>query len=69
MARKENGYSNTFRLAKKQRKREEAEVRNEAWRQLSPQEQLAELDKRFGKGKGATKQRKRLAKNGKEKEI
>lgn len=48
-------------LTDKQRKREEAEARNSAWRALSPKEQLASLDRRLGKGVGAVKQRARIA--------
>lgn len=35
--------------------------RTEEWQTLSPKEQLKALDKRLGKGKGAAKQRARLA--------
>lgn len=42
-------------------KRAEAVERNAAWAELSPQKQLAELDRRLGKGQGARKQRARLA--------
>lgn len=42
-------------------KRQEANERDEAWRQLTPQQQLASLDNRLGKGQGATKQRARLS--------
>ena len=38
-----------------------AETRNERWESLSPRERLKELDKRLGKGKGAMKQRAKLA--------
>lgn len=48
--------------ADRERRRNEAEARNAIWAALTPQQQLAELDKRFGAGKGATKQRKKLAK-------
>ena len=44
----------------KETKRREAAARNEAWQKLSAKQQLAALDKRFGKGKGATKQRARI---------
>lgn len=40
----------------------EGKARNEAWRKLSPAKQLQELDLRLGVGKGATRQRKKLAK-------
>ena len=42
-------------------KRAEAVERNEAWSGLSAQKQLAELDRRLGKGIGARRQRTRLA--------
>lgn len=42
-------------------KRSEAVERNEAWSVLPAQKQLAELDRRLGKGVGARKQRARLA--------
>jgi hypothetical protein len=42
-------------------KRSEAKERTEAWQKLSPVQQLKALDTRFGAGKGATKQRARLA--------
>jgi hypothetical protein len=42
-------------------KRAEATERNEAWASMSAQKQLAELDRRLGKGVGARKQRARLA--------
>jgi hypothetical protein len=42
-------------------KRSEAVERNAGWSELSPQKQLAELDRRLGKGVGARKQRARLA--------
>lgn len=45
---------------RKDRRRKEAEERNARWAALTPAEQLAELDKRFGAGIGATKQRARL---------
>jgi len=42
-------------------KRAEATERNASWSELSTQKQLAELDRRLGKGVGARKQRARLA--------
>ena len=44
---------------KEERKRE-AITRNEAWKQLSLQDQLEDLDRRLGKGIGAKKQRTRI---------
>ena len=44
----------------KQIKETEAIVRNEAWAKLTPEQQLADLDKRLGKGIGAKKQRARI---------
>lgn len=48
--------------AQKKANRELCEEATAAWRALSPVEQVLELDKRFGKGVGASKQRARLAK-------
>jgi hypothetical protein len=42
-------------------KRAEATERNDAWVAFGPAKQLAELDRRLGKGVGAVKQRARLA--------
>jgi hypothetical protein len=44
-------------------KRKEATERNEAWAELSPAKQLAELDRRLGRGVGAVRQRARLARS------
>ena len=44
----------------KQIKQTEAIVRNEAWVKLTYEQQLADLDKRLGKGIGAKKQRARI---------
>ena len=44
----------------KQIKQTEAIVRNEAWVKLTYEEQLADLDRRLGKGIGAKKQRARI---------
>ena len=44
----------------KQIKETEAKVRNEAWAKLTPEQQLASLDERLGKGIGAKKQRARI---------
>jgi hypothetical protein len=46
-------------------KRDDANVRNEAWRELSPERQLRELDRRLGRGVGAARQRTRLARRAK----
>ncbi len=43
-------------------KRQEATDRNDAWAALSVSKQIADLDRRLGKGQGARKQRARLAK-------
>ena len=37
-----------------------AQERKERWEKLSPQEQLADMDRRLGKGVGGAKQRARL---------
>ena len=44
----------------RQIKETEAIVRNEAWAKLTPEQQLADLDKRLDKGIGAKKQRARI---------
>ena len=44
----------------KQIKETEAIVRNEAWAKLTYEQQLADLDRRLGKGIGAKKQRSRI---------
>ena len=44
----------------KQIKETEAIVRNEAWAKLTPEQQLADLDRRLGEGIGAKKQRARI---------
>ena len=44
----------------KQIKQTEATVRNEAWAKLTPEQQLADLDRRLGKGIGAKKQRAKI---------
>ena len=41
-------------------KQQEAIERNERWAQLTPQQQLIELNKRLGEGVGAKKQRARI---------
>ena len=41
-------------------KNTEAIARNEYWAQLTPEQQIADLDKRLGKGIGAKKQRDRI---------
>ena len=44
----------------KQIKQTEATVRNEAWTKLTYEQQLADLDRRLGKGIGAKKQRAKI---------
>ena len=44
----------------KQIKETEAIVRNKAWAKLTPEQQLASLDERLGKGIGAKKQRAKI---------
>ena len=41
-------------------KNTEAIARNEYWTQLTPEQQIADLDRRLGKGIGAKKQRARI---------
>ena len=41
-------------------KQKEAIERNEAWTQLTPEQQISDLDRRLGKGIGAKKQRARI---------
>lgn len=43
-------------------RRERAEAEQAVWAELGPARQLEMLDRRLGKGKGAKKQRARLAK-------
>lgn len=47
---------------RKESRQSEAKERQEAYNKLSTSEKLAQLDKAFGKGKGATRQRARLNK-------
>lgn len=42
-------------------RRKEAEERQKEWESKTPEQQLADLDERLGKGVGAVKQRKRIA--------
>lgn len=49
-------------VTRKEQRRAEAEARNALWASKTPQEQLAYLDNMFGAGKGASKQRAKLAK-------
>ena len=41
-------------------KQQEAIERNEYWAQLTPEQQITDLDRRLGKGIGAKKQRARI---------
>jgi hypothetical protein len=52
-----NGILAAYREVKQQ----EAQERLEARQALSPEQQLARLDRRLGRGKGARKERTRLA--------
>lgn len=44
----------------KQEKQKEADVRNSAYRALSPQQKLQRMDARLGKNKGGKRERDRL---------
>jgi hypothetical protein len=44
----------------KSKKQQDIEGKLVAWRKLTPAEQLADLDRRLGKGVGAAKQRARI---------
>ena len=48
------------RTDRRAQRRVECEERTENWQDLSAKEQLAALDRRLGKGVGATKQRAKL---------
>jgi hypothetical protein len=50
------------RLDRRGIRKNQAEVRQAAWAQLTPQQQLVELDKRIGESVGAMRQRKRILK-------
>lgn len=45
---------------KREIRREMAEFRNETWNSLTPEQQIASLDRRLGAGAGAVKQRKAI---------
>lgn len=47
-------------MKSRQQRRDEGEERNQEWRSLSKEQQIASLDRRLGKGIGATRQRKKL---------
>lgn len=47
-------------MKSKQQKREEAALRDEASKKLSKQQRIENLDKRFGKDLGASKERNKL---------
>lgn len=53
---------NQFLRAEQKRKHEEALARQQAAAALTPQQRLAKLDKKLGKGVGAAKERARLQK-------
>lgn len=48
-------------MKSKQAKRDEAQTRQEKRKALTATQQISKLDKKLGKGKGAKKERKRLA--------
>ena len=48
------------RIEKQNRRRKQAEARNEKWADTSLKDQLASLDERFGEGIGAKRQRARI---------
>ena len=48
--------------ATRERKRKEAEARQAAYQALTPQQRLDRLDKAFGKGQGARRERARILK-------
>lgn len=54
-------YRKGYRAERIRQRQEEADERQAYRNQLSPEEQIKALDKRLGKGKGAKKERKRLA--------
>jgi len=60
MARKSGKLRRTRGKADKEQRRKEASARGGLRSQRSAKEQLAELDKRLGAGKGATRERSRL---------
>ena len=53
-------FTQKYNMNTKQIKETEAKVRNEAWAKLTPEQQLADLDRRLGKGIGAKKQRAKI---------
>ncbi len=62
MPKKVNGSDNRISTHKREIRRAEHEARAMARQSLTPQQQLTELNTRFGAGLGASKQRARLAK-------
>ena len=48
------------RASNKEKRRREAEIRNEYWAKLTPSEKLRQLDNRLGTDVGATRQRKKI---------
>ncbi len=58
--RNKNQRAHQRNAARKQERLDEITSRREAWQSLSPQKQLAELDRRLGVGVGAGKQRARI---------
>ena len=51
-----------LRQDRKEKRKREAKERQEAYNKLSPQQKIASLDNKLGKGIGATKQRAKLQK-------
>ena len=56
-----SNHKSGVRKMLKDKKHSDALVRNAAWVKLSPKEQQASLGASFGSGKGAVKQRKKIA--------
>jgi len=58
---KKTNHSAGVKRALKAERKADAADRQTKWEALSPQQQLADLDKHFGPGQGAKRQRERLA--------
>ena len=57
-----NSRNKTWKKPHMAERQAEAEKRNAPWQALTSEQQIVELDKRFGKGIGAKRQRAKLAK-------